>query len=208
MAIGRNAAAAELAPRRLTKGERTRARLVAAAEAVFGDGTYDEASIVEITRQAGVGQGTFDLYFPSKVDIFREVVRDLGHQVRSTIAAAVEGAKNRAEVERRGFEAFFAFVEEHPNLYRIIRQAEFVDRAVYREHYERLAEPYARGLAQAMSDGEIRKTDPEVLAYCMMSVGELIGARWILWDDSKRGKMPRRVLDAAMEFLLHGAAAD
>lgn len=208
MAIGRNAAAAELEPRRLTKGERTRARLVAAAEQVFADGTYDEASIVEITRRAGVSQGTFYLYFPSKLEIFREVVRDLGHQLRSTIARAVEGSKTREEVERRGFEAFFGFVEEHPSLYRVIRQAEFVDREVYRQHYERLAAPYARGLAEAMATGEIRKTDPEVLAYCMMSVGELIGARWILWDDAKRGKMPKRVMDAAIEFLLHGASAD
>jgi AcrR family transcriptional regulator len=207
MAVSRTLAKAEAEPRRLTKGERTRARLVAAAEQVFGGGTYDEASIVEITRQAGVSQGTFYLYFPSKLEIFREVVRDLGHQLRSTIAQAVEGAGNRSEVERRGFEAFFGFVEAHPNLYRVIRQAEFVDRAVYREHYERLAEPYARGLAQAMSDGEIRKTDPEVLAYCLMSIGELLGARWILWDDSKRGKMPRRVVEAALDFMLNGAAA-
>jgi AcrR family transcriptional regulator len=207
MAISPTLAKAEAEPRRLTKGERTRARLVAAAEEVFGNGTYDEASIVEITRQAGVSQGTFYLYFPSKLDIFREVVRDLGHQLRSTIARSVDGAKDRAEVERRGFEAFFGFVEAHPNLYRVIRQAEFVDRAVYREHYERLAEPYARGLASAMATGEVRKTDPEVLAYCLMSIGELLGARWILWDDSKRGKMPKRVIEAAIDFMLHGASA-
>lgn len=207
MAIGQKAAAAEL-PRRLTKGERTRARLVAAAEEVFAAGTYDEASIVEITRRAGVSQGTFYLYYPSKLEIFREVVRDLGHRLRSHIAQAVEGAKTRAEIERRGFEAFFGFVEEHPNLYRVIRQAEFVDRAVYREHYERLAAPYARGLAQAMARGEVRKTDPEVLAYCLMSIAELLGARWILWDDSKRGKMPKRVIEAALDFMFHGTGSD
>lgn len=190
-------------PPRLTKGERTRARLLAAAEEVFGEGTYDEASIVEITRRAGVSQGTFYIYFPAKADIFREVVRDLGHQLRTRLALSVEGASSRADIERRGFRAFFTFVEEHPTLYRIIRQAEFVDRQAYLEHYERLAEGYRMGLASAMRRGEFRKTDPEVLAYCLMGMAEIIGARWILWDGV--AKIPERVIDAMIEFTLNGA---
>ena len=190
--------------KRLTKGERTRARLVAAAEEVFAEGTYDDASIVEITRRAGVSQGTFYLYFPSKLEIFREVIRDLGHQLRSRIAIAVEGAKTRAETERRGFEAFFEFTSEHPELYRIIRQAEFVDRDSYRQHYERLADGYIRGLKQAMADGEVREMDATVLAYCLMGVGEIVGMRWILWED---GRMPAHVVDSIVDFILHGALA-
>lgn len=188
----------------VTKGERTRARLVAAAEEVFGEGTFDEASIVEITRRAGVSQGTFYLYFPSKLEVFREVVAALGHQLRAHIADAVRGSKTRAEVERRGFEAFFAFTAAHPALYRIIRQAEFVDRDSFHRHYERLAAGYVRGLRGAMDDGEFREIDPEVLAYCLMGIGELVGMRWILWDTKAKGQMPKRVVDALEEFILGG----
>lgn len=193
----------------LTKGERTRARLVAAAEEVFGEGTYDEASIVEITRRAGVSQGTFYLYFPSKLEIFREVVAYLGHQLRTRLAQATEGAQSRAEIERIGFEAFFDYVEEHPELYRIIRQAEFVDRDSFRAHYERLAEGYRDGLEKAMRDGEVRRTDPEALAYCLMGVAELIGMRWILWEDGRgAGKIPKQVVSGIVDFILHGALAE
>lgn len=188
---------------RLTKGERTRARLVAAAEEVFGEGTYDEASIVEITRRAGVSQGTFYLYFPSKLDVFREVVRDLGHQLRTQIAIAVESAPTRADVERRGFRAFFAFVEAHPELYRIIRQAEFVDRESFQAHYRKLAEGYTEGLAAAMASGEVRRIDPEVLAYCLMGIGEILGMRWILWDRSP-SKMPPAVVEQMIDFVVAG----
>ena len=38
--------------------------------------------------------------------------------------------------------------------------------------------------------GEI---DPEVSAWALMAAGELIGMRWILWDE--RGEVPARVLD-------------
>lgn len=203
----RGAPAAATAPgesRRLTKGERTRARLLEAAEFVFEQGSYDEASIVEITRKAGVSQGTFYLYFPSKLEIFREVVRALSHELRSHIAVRIAGIESRAEVERRGFEAFFAFVKEHPGLYRIIRQAEFVDRDIYRYHYERLAEGYRRGLRDAVHRGEFRDLDPEVLAYTLMGIGELIGARWLLWEDAPAGKVPAKVVDTVIDIVMNG----
>jgi len=187
----------------LTKGERTRARLVTAAEEVFGEGTYDEASIVEITRRAGVSQGTFYLYFPSKIEVFREVVSDLGHRLRTQIAIAVEEAPTRAEVERRGFRAFFAFVEDHPELYRIIRQAEFVDRESFQAHYRKLAEGYTEGLASAMATGEVRRMDPEVLAYCLMGIGEILGMRWILWDSSP-STIPPAVVEQMIDFVVAG----
>ncbi|MHB8511140.1 MAG: TetR/AcrR family transcriptional regulator [Actinomycetota bacterium] len=192
---------------RLTKGERTRARLVEAAEEVFGEGSYDEASIVEITRRAGVSQGTFYLYFPSKLDIFREVVSDLGHQLRRRLALAVEGASTRSEIERRGLIAFFDFVTAHPELYRIIRQSEFVDRESFKNHYRRLAAGYKEGLRKAMASGEVRDIDPEVLAYSLMGVSEILGMRWLLWD-SDGGRMPHKVIDDAVEFMLHGAIND
>ncbi len=209
-AEGAPLATAEAAPlataddKPLTKGERTRARLVAAAEEVFADGTYDEASIVEITRRAGVSQGTFYLYFPSKLEVFREVVRDLGHRLRRHIAMAVADAKDRAETERLGFAAFFEFTEDHHELYRIIRQAEFVDRDSYRQHYERLAQGYVRGLTEAMASGEVREMDPTVLAYALMGVAEIVGMRWILWED---GRMPKPVVDTIVDFILNGALA-
>ncbi len=35
--------------------------------------------------------------------------------------------------------------------------------------------------------------DPEVAAYALMGMGELIGMRWILWGDRK--PMPAEVFD-------------
>ena len=48
---------------RTARGTRTRARLLEAAEQVFESVGYHDASIVKITEQAGIGLGTFYLYF-------------------------------------------------------------------------------------------------------------------------------------------------
>ena len=175
------------------RGERTRKRLLEAAEDVFSELGYHDASIVKITEAAGVGQGTFYLYFRGKKEVFDELVLDLNHRVRRAIAEATAAAGTRLEQELLGFRAFFRFTAEHPALYRIIRQAEFVSPEMLRRHYELLSERYVAGLTRAIADGEIDDTDPEVLAWALMGMGELIGMRWILWEDADA--LPERVAD-------------
>jgi AcrR family transcriptional regulator len=186
--VPRGADGRALSPR----GTRTRQRLLEAAEGVFGELGYHEASVVKITEAAGVGQGTFYLYFASKQDVFDELVRDLNRRVRRAMKEASSQGKTRLEAELLGFSAYFRFTAEHPALYRIIRQAEFVSPEMLRYHYDRLSAGYVQALREAMERGEIARLDPEVAAWALMGMGELIGMRWILWEA--RREMPKRVL--------------
>ncbi len=69
------------------KRARTRAELLAAAQQVFAERGYHEASIAEITRLADVGVGTFYLHFRDKDEVFmtliEEGIRDIREQVTS-----------------------------------------------------------------------------------------------------------------------------
>ena len=183
-----------------TRGLATRRRLLEAAERIFAEVGYHEASIVKITEGAGVGQGTFYLYFGSKKEIFDEVVLDLNARVRHAMIDASQGGSTRAERELLGFGAFFRFTAEHPALYRIVRQAEFVSPETLHEHYERLTGGYVAGLRQAMEAGEVAQGDPEVLAWSLMGIGELVGMRWILWDG--RAEMPEQVFDELARIIV------
>lgn len=188
-------------PPRTDRGRRTRQSLLDAAEAEFGRRGYAETSIVEITRRAAVAQGTFYTWFPSKEAIFAELVRELSHRLRSHIAAAVAGHRGRSAVERAGFEAFFDFIRNHRDLYRIVRQAEFVDEALFRWYYRRIADGYAKGIATAIAEGEVGAMDPETTAWALMGIADFVGMRWILWED---GPLPPQVLDTVMSLLQRG----
>ena len=188
-----------------TRGERTRRALLDAAEAVFGEYGWEQASIVKITEKAGVSQGTFYRYFVSKQAIFDELVDDLNRRVRRAMAEGSSGATTRAEAERGGFRGFFEFTAEHPTLYRVIRQAEFASPSALHSHYERIADGYRTALASAIDRGEIAPGDPEVLAFILMGVGEMIGMRWILWRES--GEMPEEVFEETMRFIQRGLGA-
>lgn len=187
------------------RGERTRQKLLEAAERIFAELGYHDASIVKITEAAGVGQGTFYLYFSSKREVFDEVVLDLNSRVRHAMTEAADTGSTRAERELLGFGAFFRFTGEHPALYRIIRQAEFVSPETLQTHYDRLMRPYAAGLEQAMAAGEIAAGDPEVLAWSLMGIGELVGMRWILWNGER--EMPEHVFDELARIIVRTLGA-
>ena len=181
--------------RPLTKrGEATRRRLLEAAEVVFAEQGYHEASIVKITERAGIGLGTFYLYFDSKQSIFEALVIDLNRRVRHSMSEAMEGATSRLDAERAGFAGFFRFTAEHPALYRVVREAEFVSPDVLRLHYTRIVEGYEAGLRAAQDVGDVdRALDPETTAWALMGMGELIGMRFLLWERDADGRPPAQL---------------
>ncbi|WP_168626695.1 MULTISPECIES: TetR/AcrR family transcriptional regulator [unclassified Cryobacterium] len=204
---------------RTERGNRTRSKLLVAAEKVFSECGYHEASIVRITEAAGVAQGTFYLYFGSKLEIFDELVEDLNRRVRHAMRDAMEGAPTRLEAERAGYHGFFQFTAEHPALYRIVREAESVSPKALRMHYTRIVDGYIEGLREAKDHGEIGDVDPAVVAWILMGIGEMVGMRWVLWGEdgaagadndptaSGTSRVPDHVFEEMMSFIQRGLGA-
>ncbi len=183
------------------RGEATRRKLLRAAESLFGEKGFHGTAVGDITRAAGVGHGTFYLYFASKEDIFRELVRYLSRELRGTIREAVEGLANRVEMEEKGVRTFLRFVQEHRDLYRIVLEAEVVAPEMHRWYYESLAEGYAAGLEAAMDAGEIARVDAETLAYSLMGMAHFMGVRWVVWE----GREPPAEVTAALMRIMRAA---
>ncbi len=182
------------------RGQRTRQRLIDAAEAVFGELGFHNAGIVEITQRANVALGTFYLYFPDKKAIFDDLVRALNTRLRHAISERVRGLDDRLEQEVVGFETFFEFVRRHRNLYRVILQAETVNEDIYRWHYQTLASGYVRGLRRAQAAGQVRgDLDPETLAYSLMGMAESLGSRYVLWENTLPPLPTRRTIRRFLE---------
>lgn len=186
---------------RTPRGEATRQRLLDAAEALFGSKGYHATAVGDITRRAGVGQGTFYLYFEGKERVFRELIEDLSHRLRSALHVAVAEAPDRLEAEDAGLRAFLRFAAEHRTLYRIVFESQSIDPELFRWYYERIAVGYARALGEAMDRGEVRRLDAETVAYALMGAAHFLGMRWVVWESEE---VPERALETLRSFLLEG----
>ncbi|HUP91602.1 MAG TPA: TetR/AcrR family transcriptional regulator [Solimonas sp.] len=186
-----------------SRGAATRARLLQAAETEFGEKGFHAASVSSITRLATVSQGTFYIYFSSKDEIFSTLVGDIGHALRKHMALAVTGSPSRIAAERAGLEAFLDFTQHHRGLYRIIQESQFVDPAAHRDYYQRVAEGYSKGIAQATRRGELTAGNAEARAWAIMGIGHFLGLRYCLWQ----GQAPsRQVMDDVIDLIANGMA--
>ncbi|HHU83317.1 MAG TPA: TetR/AcrR family transcriptional regulator [Firmicutes bacterium] len=185
-----------------SRGWETLEKILSAAEKYFGEKGYYNTSITDICALAGIAPGTFYIYFSDKIGVFRYLVRILSKDLRKEIALNIKNCKSRFEAEHVGFKTFFDFIAEHPNLYKIIWQAQMVDEELFKEYYVTIGEGYVRGLAEAQQKGEVAEIDPEVLAYCFMGITNFVGLRWVIWE---KAKIPEHVLHDVLKFIKEGA---
>src|SRR6476469_5561608 len=200
------AAGAGKAPR-TARGEKTLRKILDAARDEFGDRGFSDSSIVGITQRAGVALGTFYTYFDSKEALFQALVRDMSAQVRDHVAPVLKESTDALEGERRALESFLDFAREHRDVYRIIDEAEFVDPAAYREHYETTANRIAARLIAARGrgevDGDYSDEELEILSWAIMGANVFLGLRFALWSKTSA----RRVADATGKLLRSGLGA-
>lgn len=170
---------------RTERGRRTLRAILDAAALEFGEKGFHESSIVGITARAGVALGSFYTYFDSKDSVFRALVQDMSSQVRAAVGPVIQQAPDRLSGEALGLAAFLAFVREHKELYRIIDEAEFVDPASYRTHYENTVAGYLTSLEDAATRGEVRDDVEEVHAWAIVGMNVFLGLRYGVWSDGR-----------------------
>lgn len=169
---------------RTERGRRTLRKLLDAAAEEFGEKGFHEASVSSITRRAGVALGSFYTYFDSKDALFRALVADMSEKVRTSARAALSEDMGALEIEQAALAAFLRFAREHKEIYRIIDEAEFVDPASYRQHYETIATRITDRLRAGAASGEFRDGLGELEAWALMGMNVFVGLRYVVWGGA------------------------
>lgn len=111
--------AANAAPKRPVRArldvDERRAQLLAVGLAAFSARSYDEVSIDELARDAGVSKGLFYHYFPTKRDLY---VAALGQAAQQLLDETTTDRRGTPEERvRRGLATYLDFVERHGQAY-------------------------------------------------------------------------------------------
>lgn len=194
----------------LRKGERTRLRILDAARELFGTLGFHECGTAKIAEAAGVGQGTLYRHFKSKDGLLEELVRGTNRSLRTSVeratrAARGDGPLHRLRVEVLALHGFLDFIPAHPQMYRVVREAEFARRELGRWYYTDLAGDYRTALERAMRRGEVRPLNPMALALAIMGIGHHLGLRWPVWQSAP---VPDAVVDDTIRLMMTGVLGD
>lgn len=167
------------------RGEATLEKIIDAARTVFYEKGFHDGSIADITRQAGVGNGTFYIYFDSKLSVYRYLLVEYGKRIRAKSNEAIAGCTNRKEAERLGIKSFFEFVLEDQGIFNIIWESLYIDKTLFDDFYTTFAKSYMSRLKQAQLDGEVRDIDPKVLSYVLMGITNFVALNSLVLKQEK-----------------------
>ena len=184
---------------RTERGRRTLRKLLDAAALEFGEKGFHEASISGITSRAGMALGSFYTYFDSKDSLFRALVNDLSSRVGIEAGKALADSQDALGAERAAFAAFFDFAREHQEIYRIIDEAEFVDPASFRQHYESAAQRIHERLQRGVASGELRPDLDEASAWAIMGMNVFLGLKFAIWSGDRSSADIAAVANALLE---------
>ena len=189
----------------MTQGQATAQALFQAAETIFGQVGFNRAGIADITRLAGVAQGTFYIHFKSKRDLMAGFVDYLSREMRWSIKKDSSGRKDRRNVESAGMRAFFRFLSSHRRIYRVVAESETMGKKMAMRYYKKLAEGYEPGLAEGAARDEIIKEPPvPFLVRSIMGMIHMVGVKWLVWSSSSEEEIPASHVDEVIDLILSG----
>jgi AcrR family transcriptional regulator len=116
-----------------------RAALLAAARSVMAEKGLEATKVSDIVARAGVAQGTFYLYFPSKISAVFALAENMSQDVLRAVQRAVDGTPTHYDAVEAAIAAAFREMERYKDILGIIHSR--IEIAEMREECERLDQP-------------------------------------------------------------------
>lgn len=183
--------------------QQTARELLEAARTVLAAKGYHGTKIVDIARHAGVGVGTFYLYYPTKEAIFVELVEDSVRRLKTQMDAAREVGDDPVARSRAATETFFRFAQQNRELFRIVfgHEASFHD--VVRRSQEMFTRDAMENLAAGMHSGAFRDGDERIWAHAFIGMSLHVVSWWVQQEGVALEDVTRSLIDLAF----HGSVA-
>ncbi len=167
--------------RQLTdQGRERKQQLMDAAMTLFAERGYASTRIVDICERAGVAKGLFYWYFPTKLDLFTELVRSMRHRLRRSQAAAMSPHADAVTRIEQGAAASVRFMAEHATYFSLV-DVERADPAIadaVRSGSEVYLDDVTALVRDAQLAGSIPDADAQLLALGVLGAVSSFSNAW------------------------------
>lgn len=166
---------------RLPAHER-REQLISTAIQVFAVNGFHDTSMNDVADAAGVTKPVLYQHFASKRELYRELLAEIGGELRDTIAKATADAGGPRQQIENGFRAYFRFVEQHNDAFRVLfgtttrRDEEFAMEA------RRVEDSIAEVTAELIQIEGLSPVHRMLLGNGIVSLAEGACRYWLLHD--------------------------
>ena len=170
-----------IADRQLTEqGRERKQQLVDAAIVLFAERGYSATRILDICDRAGVAKGLFYWYFPTKLDLFTELVRSMRQQLRRAQAKAMMSDADPLTRIHQGAAASVRFMAAHASYFSLV-EVERADPAIadaLRHGSEVYLDDVTTLIRDAQTNGSVIDADPRLLALGVLGAVSAFSNAW------------------------------
>lgn len=152
--------------RHTSQGRERKQQLIDAAVGLFSERGYSATRIADICDRAGVAKGLFYWYFPTKHDLFVELVRTMRRRLRRTQADAMDPAADPLTRLRQGTEASVRFIAENASYFSFVEveRSEAETGSILAEGSDVYLRDVLALVVEAQRDGHVPDTEPGLVA--------------------------------------------
>ncbi len=180
--------------------DQRRRQLLDAALAAFAKRGFHATSMNQVAEAAGVTKPVLYQHFRSKRDLYRELLTDVGTQLEERIAKAASQARGPREQVELGFRAYFGFVDEQRQAFRLLFGAGTRHDEEFAETAERVESAIASLLAELIEVEGLTASERRLLAHGVVGIAEATSRHWLVGDlppEIGRETLVRRMADLA-----------
>lgn len=159
-----------------------REHILAAAEHVFAEKSFDDAKVQDISREAGLSMGSIYGLFPGKEQIFHSITEKRGNEILSLVRAVIAEERAPLETIEAIATTYIHYLHDHPHFLRMNLRTGAAwaltpqhAHEVAEEIHELQASVFARGIKA----GVFVDDDPAYLATLLTGIDQIHLAHWV-----------------------------
>lgn len=154
-------------------------QLLDAALSVFAADGFQTATMESVATEAGVTKPVLYQHFSSKRDLFLELLRTTGHDLTETVGAATASASSAEEMVVNGFAAYFDFVADHPDEFRLLFGEGVRTDPDFARAVADVENQLADFIAALIDIEELTAGERLMFAHGILGLAEATGRHWI-----------------------------
>ena len=182
-----------------------RAQLLDVARRLFGTAGYHQVSMDAVAREAGVTKPILYDHFPSKRDLYLALLNADLTTLHDRVRSALDAPTGNRERIRSSFQAYFDFVDEHAEGFRLLMQETVGAEDDFRHRVEAFRAQILSEVADLIvreSQGRLDRVHAETVALGLIGMVENVARR----DPGAPPAERRAALDTLVQLAWRGIA--
>ncbi|MFJ6210931.1 TetR family transcriptional regulator [Lysinibacillus sp. NPDC092081] len=180
-------------------------KIIQAAIEVFREKGIEKTKVSDIVKAAGIAQGTFYLYFPSRLSVMPAIAKVMVEKIIAAINDGISKQEPFAKQLEKVVDIIFSLTEEYRDVFALIYAG--ITQTEHMKEWENIYSPYYEWmnnfLYEAQQQGTIRASlNTTRSSKLIIGLVESAAEQIYLYDDSEEESIRLQKLEL-IDFLHH-----